>query len=102
MVAGLGEEILFRLIMLPLVYFALAKRTSRTNAAIAATIATGLAFALLHALGPHAGPPSWFVTRFLIPGCAMSVAAFLFRTTFVVTAHATAHVLIPFVFSSVT
>jgi hypothetical protein len=29
----------------------------------------------------------------------MSAAAFFFGTTFVVTAHATAHVLIPFVFT---
>ena len=39
-----------------------------------------------------------FLTRLLIPGCAFSLAALLVSPAFVVTAHCTAHLLIPALF----
>jgi hypothetical protein len=87
MSAGYAEEIIFRIALLPalLIY---AKRIP------IAILVTGLAFALAHSvhLDVH------FATRFLIPGCAFSLAALLVSPSFLVTAHCTAHVLIPLLF----
>jgi len=87
MSAGYAEEIIFRLILLPICLIYL----RRIPVAI---VLTGLCFALSHnvALDAH------FATRLLIPGCAFSLAAIMVSPAFVVAAHCTAHILIPLMF----
>ncbi len=63
--AGLYEETLFRLILVPLIYQAL--RLAHTPAAIAsafAVVAAGLLFALAHHAGAPAEPFTWFAFIF--------------------------------------
>lgn len=99
--AGVLEEAIFRLGLLATV-FVLAKRVT-TNAAAGALaiVSTGLAFALAHELGPGAGPFElrFFLTRFLIPGCGMSLLFFRPGPAFLVFLHATAHVGIALLFT---
>jgi Type II CAAX prenyl endopeptidase Rce1-like len=87
MSAGYAEEVIFRLILLP-VFLIYLRRIP------VAIVLTGLAFALSHSVHLDAH----FATRFLIPGCAFSVAAILVSPAFLVAAHCTAHVLIPLLF----
>jgi membrane protease YdiL (CAAX protease family) len=98
--AGLVEEVAFRLIILPAAYFTCRKRLdARLSAAIAIVITAAL-FALSHELGPAGGAfePRFLLTRFLIPGVAMSLLAFVPGPSFIVSAHCTAHLLIPVLF----
>jgi membrane protease YdiL (CAAX protease family) len=97
MMAGLLEELLCRLAVLPLIYFAFQQRNHRTAGAIVAVIATGLVFAAWHALGEPTFSAQLFVTRFLIPGCVMS-GIWLASPTALVAGHCVAHLLIPALF----
>jgi len=99
MTAGLGEELLFRLAMLPLLLAVFETQMGRFRAVLGAVVLTGLGFALLHELGPGEWSPAFFTTRFLLPGCAMSLGYVLVEPSFVVTAHAVAHLLIPWLFT---
>lgn len=98
--AGLVEEALFRLGTLPLVYFALYRRTGALAAAIVACVATGLAFALSHEAGQAAASfdAAHFLTRAIIPGIAMSVVAVVVHPAFMVAAHCAAHIGIALLF----
>lgn len=98
--AGLVEEALFRLGTLPLVYFALHRRTGALTAAIIACVATGFAFALSHEAGPAAAgfDAAHFLTRAIIPGIAMSVVAVVVHPAFMVAAHCAAHIGIALLF----
>lgn len=96
MSAGYLEEVLFRLVVLPLALLALSPRRRRARGA--AVVLTGLAFAVLHQLGPGPSPAAYFVTRFLVPGCAMSAGALLVSPGFVVAGHCAAHLLLPHLF----
>ena len=87
MSAGYAEEVIFRLILLPVLLIYL-KRIP------VAVVLTGLAFALSHSVALDAH----FATRFLLPGCAFSLAALMVSPAFVVAAHCTAHILIPLMF----
>jgi hypothetical protein len=95
--AGVGEELLFRLLALPLA-LTFARRATPLGAATAGSALTGLAFALLHHAGPGPTTPALFLTRFLVPGFAMSMVACLGSPAFIVAAHGTAHLLIPLAF----
>ncbi|MFI5297071.1 MAG: type II CAAX prenyl endopeptidase Rce1 family protein [Polyangiales bacterium] len=97
--AGLLEELLFRLIVLPWTFAFAARKTSADRAAALAIAATGLAFALLHQAGPGQTSALWFATRLIFPGCAMSLVAWRVGPSFLVAAHCTAHVLIPWMFA---
>jgi membrane protease YdiL (CAAX protease family) len=94
MTAGYGEEVLFRLIILPALFL----RLPRARAPIAVAV-TSVAFALLHVHPDDPAPLAHFATRLLLPGALMSVAFLAVEPSFIVTAHCTAHVLIPFLFS---
>jgi membrane protease YdiL (CAAX protease family) len=99
MTAGYGEEILFRLALLPALYLLLLRARATPNiAAASSVIATGLAFAVLHQVGSGASPPAYFATRFLFPGCVMSIVFLRVSPTFIVVAHCTAHLLMPVLF----
>ena len=98
MTAGFGEEVLFRMIFLPLVWLALARVLKQIPAAAFAILLTGLAFALLHWLGSDSFSAEFFATRFLFPGCIMSLAFLYLNPTLVVAGHSTAHLAMPLVF----
>ena len=91
MSAGYAEEIIFRIALLPALLIGLRRVPLGILLAVALS---GLAFALAHSV--HLD--SHFATRFLIPGCAFSLAALLVSPAFLVTAHCTAHILIPLLF----
>jgi len=99
--AGLFEEVLFRLMILPLSYRALLRRLSPRHAAPIAILVTSLAFAISHELGPGAAQfrVDHFITRFAFPGALMSAAYFVPGPAFIIAAHSTAHLLIPILFS---
>ncbi len=98
--AGLIEEVVFRLILLPLGYAALRPRLSRSVAIAVAIVVTGLAFATSHELGADAGAFQLrhFATRFAFPGVVMSVLYFKLSPAFIITAHLTGHLVIPLLF----
>jgi len=98
--AGLAEEVLFRVGVLSLVFFALERRAPRPVAGGAAAVISALAFALLHQAGPVPAPAAWFLTRFLIPGLAMSLVALVVSPSAIISAHCAAHLLIPFAFAA--
>lgn len=100
MEAGVVEEALFRLALLPACYALLKSRMSAGHAALWSMAITALAFAASHEVGPgaHAFELQHFATRALIPGAFMSALFFRVGPTFVVTLHCTAHVWIPLLF----
>lgn len=99
--AGILEEALFRLAILPLIYRLLSQRWNRTPAMGGAILLTGLLFALAHEIGPGAGPFRWdfFLARFLLPGSFMSLLFFWPGPPFVLSLHCTAHLVIPSLFN---
>lgn len=99
MTAGFGEEVIFRLALLPTVYFLARRHIARLPSVAIAALITGLGFALLHEAGPGVFELHYFVTRFLFPGCVMSIAWYA-NPTFLVVAHSAAHVLMPLLFAS--
>lgn len=98
MTAGYGEEVILRMALLPALLFGLARRLSRPAIITIAVVATGLAFALLHEPGQEAFNAQYFITRVLVPGCAMSLAFIYISPAFLIVAHASAHLLIPALF----
>ena len=104
MVLGLGagviEEVVFRLVLLPALFTIAQSATSTRSAALAAVVTTGFAFALMHEVGPGAGTftPAYFLDRVLFPGILMSVLAFWPGAAFVVALHCSAHVILPLLF----
>jgi len=98
MAAGYGEEVLFRLVLVPLLYLGALRRAPRPLAIAATALLTGLAFALLHEAGGGASSAAYFVTRTLIPGAAMTAAFLVLGPGFVIGAHGAAHLFIPLLF----
>jgi CAAX prenyl protease-like protein len=99
--AGLIEEVLIRLAVLPAA-LALARRVLAPPAAAAVAVLVAAAtFALLHQVGPGARPfvPAYAATRFLFPGLLMSVAALWPGPALVCVGHCAAHLLIPLFFA---
>jgi hypothetical protein len=92
--AGVLEEALVRLLALPMLL-----RTFRTQAA--AVVASGIAFAMLHELGPgaRAVDATHFFVRAVVPGAGMSALAVTAGYPFVVALHCGAHVLLPLLFA---
>jgi hypothetical protein len=97
MSAGYFEEVVVRMLLLPIVYFALRERMPR-GALLASIVLSSLFFAFWHQLGPEHGSLRFFMTRALVPGVAMSVAFFIVGPAFVIFAHGAAHLLIPALF----
>lgn len=95
MTAGYAEEVVCRLTLLPLLFFGLRGRTKAAGPI--GVVATGLFFALWHAVGDPTFSATHFVTRFLIPGCGMS-ALWLVSPSMIVVGHVTAHVFLPALF----
>ena len=98
--AGVGEELLFRLVLLPIAYGLLRAKLARGSAIALAAVLVGVCFAVGHELPPASGPvdPGHFATRIVLPGALMSVVALVRPPSFMIVAHASAHLLIPFLF----
>jgi len=98
--AGLCEELLFRLVVLPAVFFGLRARVGARGAMVAAIAVSAVAFVLSHELPPAGGAFElrYVATRFVIPGVAMSAACFVISPAFMVAAHVAAHLAIPALF----
>lgn len=99
--AGISEEVIFRLMILPVTY-TLASRVAKPQMAMAiAILVTGVLFALAHEVGPGAEQFYWehFITRFVSAGSLMSVLFFWPGPAFVISMHCTAHIILPFLFT---
>lgn len=98
--AGVLEETVFRLLVLPLAWCIAARCLSAERAALPAILVTGLLFSTSHILGPGGDPfeLGHFLTRSIVPGLFMSALFFRPGPAFVVTMHSTTHVLLPFCF----
>jgi len=99
MAAGLDEEVVCRLVLMPLLYFSLRRRAGVALAGVTATIVTAAFFAAWHAAGESPFSATYCMTRFLVPGCAMSLV-WLASPPAIVAAHATAHIAIPALFAT--
>lgn len=98
LVAGTLEEALFRLLAMPLALALFARRFGARGTVIAFVAATGLLFALSHQLAGDAWVWRHFATRALLPGALFSLLFLRPGPAFIVSAHATAHLLIPALF----
>jgi len=98
--AGVVEEALFRLALLPLCFALLRDRLGAGRAALVAVAITSLAFAASHEVGPGAlaFDARHFVTHTLVPGAAMGALFFRVGPAFIITLHCAAHVCIPLLF----
>jgi hypothetical protein len=98
LVAGTLEEALFRLVAMPLALQLAARRFRGRTAVAVAVAATGILFALSHQLA--GGDIVWrhFAVRALVPGALFSALFLRPGPAFIVSAHATAHLLIPALF----
>jgi hypothetical protein len=98
LVAGAFEEAVFRLLILPVALQIAARRASGRTAVALACLGTGLLFALAHEAG--GGDLDWrrFAVRALLPGAFFSALFLRPGPAFLVSAHAAAHLVIPFLF----
>ncbi|RME28828.1 MAG: CPBP family intramembrane metalloprotease, partial [Deltaproteobacteria bacterium] len=99
MTAGIGEELIFRLALVPPLFWALERRLPKPAMAVAATaVITGALFSLVHLVAPGDGPMAWNLSRFVLPGMVMTFAYLRLGPSFLVTAHCAAHIWIPLAF----
>ncbi len=108
MVAGYGEEVVFRMIMTPVFFYTFQKSLSSIQddarriwiSMIASIVIVAFAFVIAHSLGDTSVTVPWsvFATRFLVPGIFMGFLYFYIGPGFVIFMHSTAHIMIPFLF----
>jgi len=98
--AGIVEEAVFRLGLLASAFLLARRVLPPPWAGVLAVVTTALAFAWSHEIGPGAGPfnAHFFATRFVVPGCLMSLLFFRPGPSFLVTLHCSAHVGIALLF----
>lgn len=91
--AGISEEVIFRLMIVPVAYTLALQVTKPQMAMVVAILVTGVLFALGDEIGPGAGQFQWehFVTRFVSAGSLMSVLFFWPGPAFVISMHSRAH-----------
>lgn len=96
--AGTLEEILFRMVLAPTIFMALASRKRLFVAIAISAVVVGLAFALSHEVAGDPFNIRYFLTRFLIPGVGMSMVYFVIHPATMVCGHIAAHVFIAWLF----
>jgi membrane protease YdiL (CAAX protease family) len=96
--AGVVEEVIFRLALLPGLHALLALRLHPRLAAAGAIVVTALLFALSHELTDAPFVMDHFLARALVPGAAFSLAAYLLGPSVVVAGHAMVHVCLPLLY----
>ncbi|NOY26132.1 MAG: CPBP family intramembrane metalloprotease [Oligoflexia bacterium] len=96
--AGVGEELIFRLMWVPILFWALERRMPKMPAMALTAILTGVVFSVVHALGPGDPPLAWHISRCLLPGALMTFAFLRLGPAFLITAHFAAHIWIPLLF----
>lgn len=103
MTAGVGEELVFRLLLVPFLFWALEKKLPKMPAIFLTALITGLVLTGTHALAPDllvgGSPPVWHLSRLLLPGMLMSFAFLRLGPSFLVTAHCAAHIWLPVIFA---
>lgn len=97
---GLGEELIFRLSLVPPLFWALERRLPRMAAVVLTAALTGLLFAGMHSLAGPTPTAAWHLSRLLLPGMLMTFAFLRLGPSFLVTAHCAAHLWIPVLFRS--
>ena len=100
MAAGYAEELIFRLMLLPALYLALQPRLTRPVTLGVSVALSALGFALLHEAAHPTFEGRLFATRFLVPGCAMGLAALLVNPSFIIGWHCASHLLLPVLFAA--
>ncbi|MCK6507033.1 CPBP family glutamic-type intramembrane protease [Myxococcota bacterium] len=98
--AGLGEELLFRLSLVPPLFWALERRLPRMPAVALTALITGLVFTAAHALAGPTPVATWHLSRLLLPGMLMTFAFLRLGPSFLITAHCAAHLWIPTLYRS--
>lgn len=100
--AGLIEEVVFRLVMLPAIYLLCRRWLGILPSVAIASVLVAVSFALSHELGPAGGQweLGYLATRTLFPGLVMSLAFLRISPSFLVTAHLTGHLAINALFVS--
>lgn len=98
--AGMIEEAIFRLTILPLSLYLFLQCLPPIAAIVLSIIVSSLMFTCAHDIGPGKEPFSWqfFWTRFMIPGVIMDSVFFLVNPVFIVVFHCFAHYLMPYFF----
>lgn len=95
---GLQEELIFRLALVPPLFWALERRLPRMAAVAGTALLTGLIFSGLHAVASDTPVAAWHLSRLLLPGMLMTFAFLRLGPSFLVTAHCAAHLWIPAIF----
>ncbi|KZL19341.1 hypothetical protein PsAD2_02093 [Pseudovibrio axinellae] len=107
MIAGYGEELVFRMVLSALVFFGMFKSLSMLEyphrvfwSATAAILVATLAFVFLHELGETDSVLVWgmVATRVVVPSFLMGALFFLVGPGFLIFLHATMHIMIPLLF----
>lgn len=107
MVAGYGEELVFRMLLSALVFFGMFKLLAGVEyryrvfwSAGTAILIAALAFVFLHELGELDSILLWnlIATRILVPGIIMGSLFFLVGPGFLIFMHSTMHIMIPLLF----
>lgn len=98
--AGMFEEIVFRLMLLPFLLVVLSKRLAAVSTHIASILLIGLLFSLSHELAGDPFQLEYFITRFAVPGIVMSIAFLKLHPSAIVCGHSAAHIGIAVLFTS--
>lgn len=98
--AGMLEEIIFRLLLLPLLIFLLIKKFSFNTTLIISIFLTALFFALSHELAGDPFQFRFFMSRFLVPGIIMSLVFTKLHPAALLSGHTVAHVGIAMLFTA--
>jgi len=97
--AGMLEEIVFRLALLPLVFIFLLKKLPNFQAMVLSSILIGILFALSHELTGDAFQLRYFITRIIAPGFIMSMLFLKLHPAALLSAHSAAHIGIAMLFT---
>ncbi len=92
--AGVLEEIVFRMMILPLLIYIFARKLEFRVAIVLSVLITGLLFSLSHELAGDPFQLRFFITRFIVPGLVMSVIFIKFHPSVIIIGHSVSHIAI--------